>query len=209
MNKYIMEQNGRSMIEMLGVLAIVGVLSVAGIAGYSKAMAKYKVNKLIDQISTIAANVRTKFAAQGNYNGLDQQTAYQLGIFPEDVAKECDLKGGANDNIDDCPKNTFGGSVFVLNDAEGKGEYSFFEIGVDKISKDACASLIGADWGGVTSFEGIKETSSDGEVLDFMVSDGENFFFQEDLKKEAMKIANHICDCSINENTCNVVLRFK
>lgn len=29
---------GRSMIEMLGVLAIVGVLSVGGIAGYSKAM---------------------------------------------------------------------------------------------------------------------------------------------------------------------------
>ena len=55
------------MIEMLGVLAIVGVLSVAGIAGYSKAMAKYKVNKLIDQVSNIVANVRTKFAAQGNY----------------------------------------------------------------------------------------------------------------------------------------------
>ena len=29
---------GRSMIEMLGVLAIIGVLSVGGIAGYSKAM---------------------------------------------------------------------------------------------------------------------------------------------------------------------------
>ena len=29
---------GRSMIEMLGVLAIIAVLSVGGIAGYSKAM---------------------------------------------------------------------------------------------------------------------------------------------------------------------------
>ena len=34
---------GRSMIEMLGVLAIIGVLSVGGIAGYSKAMEKYKL----------------------------------------------------------------------------------------------------------------------------------------------------------------------
>lgn len=67
MKKYSSNQSGRSMIEMLGVLAIVGVLSVAGIAGYSKAMAKYKVNKLIDQVSNIVANVRTKFAAQGNY----------------------------------------------------------------------------------------------------------------------------------------------
>ena len=42
---------GRSMIEMLGVLAIVGVLSVGGIAGYSKAMEKFKVNKAVEQYS--------------------------------------------------------------------------------------------------------------------------------------------------------------
>lgn len=42
-------QSGRSMIEMLGVLAIIGVLSVGGIAGYSKAMEKFKVNKLIQE----------------------------------------------------------------------------------------------------------------------------------------------------------------
>ena len=36
---------GRSMVEMLGVLAIIGVLSVVAIAGYSKAMMKYKLNK--------------------------------------------------------------------------------------------------------------------------------------------------------------------
>ena len=42
---------GRSMIEMLGVLAIVGVLSVGGIAGYSKAMQKFKLNKALDEYS--------------------------------------------------------------------------------------------------------------------------------------------------------------
>ena len=40
---------GRSMIEMLGVLAIIGVLSVGGIAGYSKAMEQFKINKTIEQ----------------------------------------------------------------------------------------------------------------------------------------------------------------
>ena len=59
-------QTGRSMIEMLGVLAIIGVLSVGGIAGYSKAMAKYRVNKTIDQVSHIAANVRILFSNQRN-----------------------------------------------------------------------------------------------------------------------------------------------
>ncbi len=44
-------ENGRSMIEMLGVLAIIAVLSVGGIAGYSKAMEKWKINKAIEGYS--------------------------------------------------------------------------------------------------------------------------------------------------------------
>ena len=46
-------QSGRSMIEMLGVLAIIAVLSVGGIAGYSKAMEKFKVNKLISEYNML------------------------------------------------------------------------------------------------------------------------------------------------------------
>ena len=42
---------GRSMIEMLGVLAIIGVLSVGGIAGYSKAMEQYKIIKSVDYLT--------------------------------------------------------------------------------------------------------------------------------------------------------------
>ena len=42
-------QSGRSMIEMLGVLAIVGILSAGGIAGYSMAMEQYKSNLLIEK----------------------------------------------------------------------------------------------------------------------------------------------------------------
>ncbi|MBQ8670935.1 MAG: type II secretion system protein [Alphaproteobacteria bacterium] len=63
-------QHGRSMIEMLGVLAIIGVLSVGGIAGYSKAMTKYRINKTIEQITLIAGNIRSFFAPQGNYTDL-------------------------------------------------------------------------------------------------------------------------------------------
>ena len=44
---------GRSMVEMLGVLAIIGVLSIGAIAGYSKAMMKYKLNKYSEQMNTV------------------------------------------------------------------------------------------------------------------------------------------------------------
>ena len=47
MKKNLMEL-GRSMVEMLGVLAIIGVLSIVGIQGYKKAMNKHKANEAID-----------------------------------------------------------------------------------------------------------------------------------------------------------------
>ncbi|MBP5215162.1 MAG: hypothetical protein J6039_01210 [Alphaproteobacteria bacterium] len=78
-------QTGRSMIEMLGVLAIIGVLSVGGIAGYSKAMAKYRVNKTIDQVSHIAANVRILFSNQRNYSGLSAEVVTNAKLVPEDM----------------------------------------------------------------------------------------------------------------------------
>ena len=46
-------ENGRSMVEMLGVLAIIGVLSVAGIAGYSMAMKRYRANEIVNIASTL------------------------------------------------------------------------------------------------------------------------------------------------------------
>ena len=44
---------GRSMVEMLGVLAIIGVLSVGAISGYSKAMDKYYWNRFIGGLTSL------------------------------------------------------------------------------------------------------------------------------------------------------------
>ena len=48
---------GRSMIEMLGVLAIIAVLTVGGIAGYSKAMEKLQINQTIGEYNSMLVNV--------------------------------------------------------------------------------------------------------------------------------------------------------
>ena len=50
-------QSGRSMIEMLGVLAIIGMLSVGGIWGLSEAIERHKLNKSAAQISAILNSV--------------------------------------------------------------------------------------------------------------------------------------------------------
>ena len=41
----VLQETGRSMVEMLGVLAVIGVLSIAGIKGYTSAMAQHKANE--------------------------------------------------------------------------------------------------------------------------------------------------------------------
>lgn len=49
-------QHGRSMIEMLGVLAIIAVLSVGGIACYTKAIEMWKENNQIEQLNELFYN---------------------------------------------------------------------------------------------------------------------------------------------------------
>lgn len=53
-------QRGRSMVEMLGVLAIIGVLSIGGISGYSMAMNRYRANELIALASNTAVIAVTR-----------------------------------------------------------------------------------------------------------------------------------------------------
>ncbi len=44
-------ESGRSMVEMLGTLAIMGVLSVGGVAGYRYAMDKFNANTILNEVS--------------------------------------------------------------------------------------------------------------------------------------------------------------
>ena len=50
---------GRSMIEMLGVLAIIGVLSIGGLAGYTMAMNRHRANQILDYVSRCAVAAQT------------------------------------------------------------------------------------------------------------------------------------------------------
>ena len=208
MKNYISNQSGRSMIEMLGVLAIVGVLSVAGIAGYSKAMAKYKTNKLIDQVSTVAANIRTTFIQQGTYKGLDTKTAYQLGIFPEEIAKDCASKEDFDPNSDNfCIRNAFAGGVVVMEDHTTYTS-PIFGIGISGISKDACSTLLLSDWGSNSTFLGILRTEGM-ELGD--LGDLSQFISLAKIKENGMKYVSDMCtaSCIYEDEGCTIGFVFR
>lgn len=134
-NVYKSEQTGRSMVEMLGVLAIIGVLSVGGIAGYSQAMSKFKVSKTMDQIQTIITNIRTIFASQRSYGTLTTAQAYSLGILTDETY--ADAKG----------VNPYGGEIKIGTGTNNRS----FTIEYASLPADACIKLATADWGGDAS----------------------------------------------------------
>ncbi len=49
--------SGRSMVEMLGTLAVIGVLSIAGIMGYKYAMNRYQVNQIASELNMLSNQI--------------------------------------------------------------------------------------------------------------------------------------------------------
>ena len=79
---------GRSMVEMLGTLAIVGVLSIAGIAGYRYAMDKYRANETIDELNKRAF----VYATQVLNNEIRSGETLSNGEFGDKTALDYDIE---------------------------------------------------------------------------------------------------------------------
>ncbi|MBQ8671790.1 MAG: hypothetical protein IJ525_04630 [Alphaproteobacteria bacterium] len=166
-------QTGRSMIEMLGVLAIIGVLSVGGIAGYSKAMMKYRINKTIEQITITSQNIRSFFANQPSstrYSSLNSEGAC-WGVLAGSNNKPCEgahiirkAKLVSDDMIDSSFRsedplainntankpingmgNLFGGEINI------QGSGAIFAIRLRGIPQEACVDLVTQDWSSVSA----------------------------------------------------------
>lgn len=169
-------QSGRSMIEMLGVLAIIGVLSVGGIAGYSKAMMKFKVNKTVDQVTQIATNIRTLFGGQRDYSKLTDQVIIKGLLMPDEMmtaattAKDITAAGTYAkpyyENAWGMPVLVVGGQPKVRaesgeGDDKVDGDGKAFVITYTDVPIEACLELAVMDWGS-SSGSGLVAFSVDG-----------------------------------------------
>ena len=148
-------QLGRSMIEMLGVLAIIGVLSVGGIAGYSKAMTKFKTNKTIAEVTTVVSNIIILSANQKNLDFIDVANTndlYTMGIIPEEMI----------DISKDNPQSPFG-EFFIYPYSSNTISSKSFSIYLYDLPRETCIALGTYDWGGKNSgFDGILTASQRG-----------------------------------------------
>ena len=128
---------GRSMVEMLGVLTIIGVLSVGAIAGYSKAMMKYKLNKQTEQISSILDYVnihmddfkRSKTSTAGNMIPM----LTKLNALPKEMIRE---------KINYAIFDVFGTAITISNYTSDNIAYYFeFVLYLNKGEKESCMNL--------------------------------------------------------------------
>lgn len=222
MNMMKTNETGRSMIEMLGVLAIIGVLSVGGIAGYSKAMNKFKTNKVADNVSMIVTNIRTLYAQQKTYTGLNNQTAVAMGVVPDELVTDA-----ANGGL----QNAFLGSVTIAEaDVPGadadSGTDMGFTVTFAGLTKEACVTLATNDWGSGYSagFVGMivggeagkaAEAASDGDKLN-VKGDCASTAFANAAKRAVacagapmnVATASQACSCTNASNVCEILWKF-
>ena len=186
-------QNGRSMVEMLGVLAIIGVLSAGGLAGYSKAMFKHKLNNTMDQITMLVTNIRTMYGTQDSYADIGT-TIDKLGIIPAAMGSKASKL-----------VNPFKGTVSIApSDAASNGDNRAFTVTYAGLPTEACIALSTADWGSGagSGFIGVSVTGAKTEASGQKVGDaGEG-------KALTMSQAIDACAVSDKAKTASVTVKF-
>lgn len=201
----ISSQLGRSMVEMVGVLAIVGLLGIGGIAGYVKGSHQLRTNKLKDDISHLVANIRTVFLTQNNYQALSERMAIGTGIVPEDMIST------DKQNI----INRHKGSVFIKSAEtidDVNGAFIIIFNGLDSLT---CQELLLENWGSdiQTGFIGMT-IKSDGDLTietsslvphDFTSS--EVTFRATDLQQNNVQRNYNVCNCG-TANLCAIAWKF-
>ncbi len=135
-------QNGRSMIEMLGVLSIIGVLSVGGLTIVGKARRQQEITQALSEVSQLIESSR-KISCQydegyGNFvNMLGQSEAYPSGVEYE------------NDGSFTLSSDTKVEIPYKKATDNGNGEaaISHFIVKISNMDEDMCVNLASSNWG--------------------------------------------------------------
>ena len=134
-----LNQSGRSMVEMLGVLAIIGVLSVGAMSGYSKAMMKYKLNKFSEGLNSLL-NYALQYTPQ--FETSDTTTFYNELMYKLNLIPDGMIYDATTQRIYD----TFNNQLIVYRNIEQNGitETNVLSISMDTsdISKQMCQSAL-------------------------------------------------------------------
>ncbi len=225
-------QSGRSMVEMLGVLAIIAILSIGGIVGYKLAMNYYQADQIANEINLMRNDLKVKYAL-GNEELI-------LGDPYDDTPENEDYSGHLSTQYDRYPVDydcIIRGNKESKNELYNCREADAYYIVVGNISKGVCKPLTTL----VAAMDGRLEMDINGTPYtggDSCTSDENNEIYVEfdaedvngnydsnrpegwcgkdgdcDTSRPICDIANNECvectenaDCSNNKPVCNIEL---
>lgn len=154
-----LNENGRSMIEMLGVLGIIGIVSVGGYSMVGRSLSMQRNSQIIADAASLATSAK-KLACQYD-DGYTSYTyyLYQSEAYPSNFVY-----------------NSSGSSFAGVDDVSYKIDYSrssdseYFKMTISGINEDQCIRIASSDWGTPQSsgFLGLAIGSSD--VKDYIVN---------------------------------------
>ena len=126
--------SGRSIVEMLGVLAIMGVITVMGISGYSQAIGKINRNSVVEQVTKLAQETRGLFAGRNSYNAKDSDTSggYDIGT---NLLSKMGLK----------LENPYG-QKYTVTSVNYTGNNPGFEISIPGVATEDCLYFTTMSW---------------------------------------------------------------
>lgn len=146
---YKQQQFGRSMIEMLGVLAIVGILSVGGFGIVAKALNNQRYTQIMSntaELATSAKKMSCQFLDDGGYSDYGL-FLYKSNKYPGNLTY---LTSGDNAGS---YEGILGVTYQVEADSNGA---SSFKITLKGVPTDLCIRMASDNWGSIHS-TGFKE----------------------------------------------------
>ena len=175
---------GRSMVEMLGILAVIGVLSIGAIQGYKYAFNKYNVNETINEL-----NLRA--------NDISQR-----------MERLIELHHAGEINMEMGPTMRTGYPIR----ARMSPQYTdYFEIFVSEVPSDVCKLLLQSQWQapysifvGITEYKASVDICGEAEKVELAYEFHKDLLQAENIKEEErheIMRCRHSNDC--NCGTCN------
>ncbi len=196
---------GRSMIEMLGVLAIIAVLSVGGIAGYSKALMKWKSNVQKNMLAELLANmIKIRSNLDKKSTSFDNITYVfeAMGALPEGITYKNNYMYDKEGNliwID------YGLASWKNEDGSVSSQFSYvirfyYKIGIGNLTipaKDFCLNLLEAAKTIAEDVVYIKTNYNDSSIWN---DSGQNVMYtKKSFETAAMADMQQKCNMVIKE----------
>ncbi len=139
-------ESGRSMIELVGVLAVMGLITAGAFVLIRSGMASQKRSRVADEVAVIAANVRSLSAEKENFDNLSAKPTTWANTNA--TAKLAGAMLGATAAVATPLSSSSYYAVAKTNCGSGGTNCTKFVVALVGIPANDCTVLASATWGG-------------------------------------------------------------